>query len=529
MTTEGSPGVSFRAIAQSVGFLAGSAAGVQALGVVREVFVAAKIGLSAEYDALLIAFVLPTSLAAVLTAGAVTAMVPAYIEAREQRGRDDARRLAGAIGVWVAAAGLSVGLILAVFAPVVLVVSGPGLSDATRSTAVGFLHVLAPLVPVSAVSAVLYGVCQAEERFGAIGLSGFGGAVTTLAVTLIAWPRMELRALALGNLLGPVVAASILAISLARGSMLPSPRLWTTREELGAFFRHAAPLAASSAILQVNAIADRAVASIIGPGAVSALRYADVLVRTPIGAISPAWGTALYPSLVRVARDPGSALAKAVERSIRYVLAAFMPIAVLTMAVAPVAVSVGYGRGAFSADDVFRTAQPVATFAPLIVILMCYAPLTSALNARRRGRALLGGGVLNVIANLAFDIVLGLWLGAAGIALSSSLAALLVVVYFIRQVSRSEEGFSVALVLRTLVLALLGSLPIALPIAAACWLGAVPSGLIPGIGALVLFGIVGLLGYIVIAGRLGLEEARGVERVALDWIARHGRRKGISS
>ncbi len=520
MTAGGAPGLSFRTIGRSAAILTGAAAGVQVLGVVREVFVAAQVGLSPEYDALLVALILPTTLAGVLTAGTVTAMVPAYLEVRDNRSRDEARRLAGAIGSWVGLGGLLLWLSLEAFGSVAIAISGPGLGPATHNTAITYLHLVAPLAFVSAVSGVLYGVCQAEERFAAIAWSGIAGSAITLATTLALWPSLQLGALALGNLIGPIIGAVILLVSVVRASIAPRLTLWTSRRELTAFARHAAPLTVSSAILQINGIADRAIASLIAPGAVSALRYADVLVRTPIGAISPAWGTALYPSLVRVALEVGSGLSSATERSIRYVLALFVPVAALTVAVAPVAVAVGYGRGAFGSVDVVRTAQAVAAFAPLIVLLMCYPPLTGALNARRRGGVLLAAGLLSVCLNLALDVALGSWLGAAGVALSSSITALLVLAFFSWRLSRSETAFTLAPISRTLLLSTLASLPVAIPIAALSWSGIVPSGTIVGLAALLAFGIVGILGYLVVGVWLGLDEARALRQLGVAWNAR---------
>ena len=63
---------------------------------------------------------------------------------------------------------------------------------------------------------------------------------------------------------------------------MPVPRRDT---RLRSVAQHAAPLTFGFAILQINVIGDRAIASLIGPGAISTLRYADVLVRTPIGAL----------------------------------------------------------------------------------------------------------------------------------------------------------------------------------------------------------------------------------------------------
>ena len=106
---------------------------------------ASQVGLSPDYDALLIALILPTTLAGVLSAGAVTAMVPAYLEARDIRGREEARRLAGAIGFWVGLGGLVVWLLLEVLGPVAIAIAGPGLGPATRNTAITYLHLVAPL------------------------------------------------------------------------------------------------------------------------------------------------------------------------------------------------------------------------------------------------------------------------------------------------------------------------------------------------------------------------------------------------
>jgi putative peptidoglycan lipid II flippase len=526
VTANGGQGLSFRAIGRSALILTGAAAGGQLLGVVREVFVATNVGISLDYDALLIALVVPAALAGVLTSGTVTAMVPAYIQIRDNRGREEARRFAGSVGVWVGLGGLAAWLGLEVFGAVAIAIGGPGLGPVARDSALGYLHLVAPLAFVSGISGVLYGVCQAEERFAAIAWSGFAGSATTLATILGLWHWLQLGALALGSVAGPIVGASVLLASTMRGSITPRPTLWTSRDELTAFAHHAVPLTFSSAILQVNPVVDRAVASLLAPGAVSALRYADVLVRSPIGAISPAWGTALYPALVRAAQDTGAGLAAATERAIRYVLAVFVPVAVLTAAVAPVAVAVLYERGAFGALDVDRTARAVAAFAPLIVIVMCLPALTGAFNARRRGSVLLAGGSMNVLLNAVTDVAFGIWLGGAGVALSSSVTAMVVAAFFVWRLSELEERFALTPIVRTGLLALLASLLVAAPIAVLSWARLVPSGTIIALVALVAFGVVGILGYLIVALWLGLDEARAVVRLCLEWYAR---RRGAGS
>ncbi len=290
-------GISLASVGRSAAILTGATAAVQVLGIVQGLFLAARVGISTDFDALLIGLVLPATLGSVLTAGVSTALVPAYLEARTTRGTPDARRLAGTVLTWMTMAGFLVFVLLEVLAPVAVVITGPGLSEAGQEQAAAYLRFLAPSTIVAAISGILYAVCQAEELFATIAWSIFAGAAVGLATMLVLWDALNLWAYAVGTLVGPIVSLALLLVAAIRRGVAPRPHLVSRGLGLGAFARHAFPLTVSSAILQVNAIFDRAVASLLAPGAVSALRYGDTLVRVPTGAISPAWGAAIYPAL----------------------------------------------------------------------------------------------------------------------------------------------------------------------------------------------------------------------------------------
>jgi putative peptidoglycan lipid II flippase len=525
VTSEAGESLSLYSVGRSAVILTGGAAAVQALGIVRELFLAAQVGASAQLDALLIAMVLPISLPSVLTSGAVTALVPVYLAARSVDGVLEARRLAGIILVWVAIGGAGIWLSLAAFAGVVIALTGPGLSAAGRAEAVGFLQILAPIAFVTAISAILYAVCQAEQRFAAISAAGFAGSATTLATMLLLWDSLGLRALAVGSLIGPIVALAILLGDTIRVALVPLPGL-RPGGRLGPFVRHAAPLTAGAAVLQLNVVADRAVASLLGPGSVSVLRYADVLVRVPIGAIGPAWGSAIYPALVRsTLAGVADALALDTQRAIRFATAVTVPVAMLTAAVAPLAVRLAYGRGAFSVDALTLTAEAVATFAPLLLILMISPVLTGAHNARRRGRVLLIGAILNVVLNFILDIALGLSLGVIGVALSSSITSALVVAFFAWRLAILEAAFTLSPIARTMGLAVLASTPVTISAALLCWTGHAPSQVVPAIVVLLGIGILGMIGYLLAATWLGMEEPQTLARLAVGRLFR-GRSTG---
>jgi putative peptidoglycan lipid II flippase len=287
----------------------------------------------------------------------------------------------------------------------------------------------------------------------------------------------------------------------------------------------------SGGILEIRGIADRAVASLLGPGSVSALRYATVLIQ-PLTQIGPAWASVIYPRLVQSTLGaPGGSLATWADRMLRYAIVIFTPIAALTAAVAPLAVFVAYGRGAFTASDMSLTAGVLAAYAPIIVTLMMLPVLVGSHNARRRGRLMLMGGTVNVILNVVLDLALGFWLGAPGIALGTSIAEIVVVAIFVRALAHSADAFDLGPLVRTIALAFVAVAPAGIAVAVLAWSGFGARDTITGALVLAGFGVVGVLGYVAVASWLDLAPAREVikyvrERLRgiLPSVRRSGRR-----
>ena len=152
-----------------------------------------------------------------------------------------ARRLAGTVLTWVALAGAAVWLSLEAFAGFAIAITGPGLSAVGQTEAIRFLEVLAPVAFINAISAILFAVCQAEQRFFEISAASIAGTATTLLTMLLAWDSLGLQALAIGSLLGPIVMLAVLLGATLRASVAPLPG-FGSRGQLGPFLRHAAPL-----------------------------------------------------------------------------------------------------------------------------------------------------------------------------------------------------------------------------------------------------------------------------------------------
>jgi putative peptidoglycan lipid II flippase len=502
------PGPStIRKLGATAAVLAGVAALGQAFVVLREVYVAAGAGTSASLDALLVALVAPSIAVSLLSSSTQAALVPALIEVDAHRGRDAARRLAGVIVASVLGVAVLVALLIWLFAEAAIAVSGPGLSPASRETARDFVPILLPLVVLAPAGILLAAVGQVHGMFRAISASWVAGPVVALAVTVILWQSLGVTALALATTADAVATVVVLVVALAWRRHLPWPGRGVQRADVARFVQHAAPLAAGSSVLQLNLLADRAVASLFSTGAVSALRYGERIIRAPVSVLLPGWSTAVYPTIARsVGDEDRSAMGRTAAESLRFVIAVFMPLSVATAALAPVLVAFAYQRGAFDASATVTTAAVVAAFAPLILLWLVHPILNAAHNARRRGGLLARNAMLNAASNLALNLLFGSIMGVAGVALSTSVTGWTMVTILAIQLRNREPDFDLRGVARVAMKALGASLVPAIPIGFVAWI--VRPTLDLGGQFLFLAGatLIGATTYLWIARALGVRE-----------------------
>ena len=333
--------IALASVGRSAGLLAMAAALGQVFAFVRELFVAGQLGASARYDGLLVALVLPTIVAGLLAGGPGAALVPAFRRLERDDGLPAAKRFSGALFTWIFIAAT---MAMSTWAADewIAFLTGPGL-HADGAEAVEVTPIVAPMVVFLALSGVLTALCQTREAFDLIALGWLIGPVVSLVVTVTTWDRLDVEALALGLTVGSAATFLMVLIGAWRVGVAPRLRLRPPRDAHSGFLRHAGPLTASSAILQANLFGDRAVASLLSVGSVSALRYGEGLLRGPMGAIAPAWSTALYPALIKANDREDGGIGAASDRAIRYVLAVFVPLAVFAAVMAPWIVDVASG------------------------------------------------------------------------------------------------------------------------------------------------------------------------------------------
>jgi putative peptidoglycan lipid II flippase len=404
--------------------------GSRVLGFARDMLIAALLGAGPVADAFFVALKLPNLFRRLFGEGAFNAaFVPAFAGMLAAEGKEEARGFAAETAA-VMLLGLGVITVLGeIFMPQVLLVLAPGFSAIPEkfALAVTLTRITFPYLVLICITALLSGMLNGLDRFAAAAGAPVLFNLFLIAAMLWLGPFMptEGHALAWGVTASGIAQLGLLYWAVRRAGMgftLPRPRL-TPRVRV--LLRRMTPGLIGAGVTQLNLAVDVIIASLLPPGTVSVLYYADRVNQLPLGVIGAAVGTALLPLLSRQVRaGEAEAAIGTLNRALEYALFLTLPAALALIAAAFPVMDALFGRGAFSGESVRLSAGALAAYAiglPSFVLVKVVAP---GFFARGDTATPVKIGLVAVALNLALNLALMVPLGHLGPPLATSLAAM---------------------------------------------------------------------------------------------------------
>ncbi|GAA5111897.1 murein biosynthesis integral membrane protein MurJ [Alloalcanivorax gelatiniphagus] len=405
------------------------------LGLVRDVVLARLLGVSAGTDAFFVAFRIPNFLRRLFAEGAFNqAFVPVLSEYRT-RARDQGSlaatrllidRVAGTLGGTVALVTLA-GVL---GAPLLIWVFAPGFGDDPhkRALAVEMLRLTFPYLFFIALTAFAGSILNTWNRFAVpaftpvlLNLSLIGSAL--YLAPHFAEGRMAV-ALAWGVLIAGIVQLLFQLPFLARLSLMPVPRMAWRDPGVRRILRLMAPAMFGVSVSQINLLLDTVLASLLQTGSVTWLYYSDRLTELPLGVFAIAIGTVILPSLSgKHAGDDSRAFQRTLDWALRLVLLIGVPAALALAVIAEPLLATLFRHGEFTANDVLRSAESLRAYSAGLVAFMLIKVLAPGYFARQDTKTPVKIGVVAMVANMVFNLILVWPLQHAGLALATSLSA----------------------------------------------------------------------------------------------------------
>ncbi len=417
------------ALLRSVATVGGFTMLSRVLGFVRDILIAGFLGAGPVADAYVVAFRIPNLFRRLVAEGAFSAaFVPMFARRLEGDGQDAALSFANqAFAVMLAALFLFT-LAAEAAMPWVVLALAPGFAEDPDKFAltVDFTRIAFPYLTCMALVALLGGMLTAVGRFAAMSAAPVLLNLILISALLVGglvadapgWWLIWGIALAGFGQLAWLLAACVRAGLRIR---LVRPRLTA---EIRRLLKLMLPGVIGGGVTQINLLVGTIIATLIGPGAVSYLYYADRVYQLPLGVVGVAMGTALLPLLSRQLRAGDEAAAMtSLNRGLETALLLTVPAAAALMVMPWPVVSVLFERGAFDAGAADATAAALAAFAtglPAYVLVKVLAP---GFFAREDTVTPVRYAVVAMAANIGLSLALMAPLAHVGLAVATAVSA----------------------------------------------------------------------------------------------------------
>jgi putative peptidoglycan lipid II flippase len=326
------------------------------LGYARVAIQAWLFGVTAAMDAFILAFAVPSFLQVVLLSGPLSSVLVPTLSAQ----RHDQRGLSELFSSLLTACllvGLVVGVIAGIAAPALMRIAGPGLAPDVLALAVLLFRLMLPMLVLQALLSVCKGALNTLDSYGPPEYAGVLFNIVMIAAALLLTPYMGITSLALGASLGALAQVGMQFPFLRRCGVTYRPRL--------RFGTHLRPIIAlargaflGTIVVPLESLIDRALASLLFPGAVAALNYAFLLFMLPASLCVIPLSTVLLTDLADLYQQGHiQTVRRQTQRALRMMLLLTVPTALIGAVIATPLTRLVYEYGRFQATDTILTAQ----------------------------------------------------------------------------------------------------------------------------------------------------------------------------
>jgi putative peptidoglycan lipid II flippase len=379
-----------------------------------------------------VAFRIPNLLRDLFAEGALSAaFVPTFARVETEEGRERAYLLANRVlGGVLVVVGALVALMIT-FAPQIVAGLATGFDTNKAAITAQLAQVMAPFLLLVSVAAIAMGMLNAQEHFSAPAIApalfNFAAIATGILLFVLgADPRTTVLGWSIGTLCGGALQAAVQFPPLWKLGYRPWPRFFGNLADpsLRRMLRLMAPATFGLSAVQINIVVNTQFASQL-PGANAWLSYAFRLMYLPIGIFGVAVATVAGAAMARRAAERDLAgLKEHLAQGLRQVAFLTLPSTIGLVVLAEPIIRVIYQHRAFTARDTAATALALKGYAIGLFAYSSVKVAASAFYALERARVPLIGSAAAVATNIIFNALTFRTLGVVGLALGTSLGAI---------------------------------------------------------------------------------------------------------
>ena len=416
---------------------------IKLLGLIKQSVLAAYCGASSETDAFFIATGIITQLCVVIFSAISVSLLTIHTNTLVKEGRQKSNELInGVLRVFIPIS-FGISILFFIGVPIAAKVFAPSYSIEELSVLSHYIRIMSCAFMLWCYYLIINVVLETDKRF----LPGRGQAffqnLFLIISALFLYKKFGMAVLVYGFLLSGLAECVLVTFCARKQFKLVFHKI-NVSAETRELVKLSVPLIIGSAIYELNDIVDKQISTGLGTGNVSYLTYGGTINEIVTGVVVASVSTVLFSHFATwIAEGNTEEVGANLRRAIEYLTLIILPIMVMCIIAGDQIVAILYGRGNFGSDDVWSTYGVVIGYSLGFVFQAARANLVKVYYAFQDTKRPMINGALSVGINIVLSILLSRAIGAAGIALSTSIAMLIVAALLLKDIKQYLPNFSI--------------------------------------------------------------------------------------
>jgi putative peptidoglycan lipid II flippase len=394
-------------------------------GFAREITLSYLYGASNISDAYIISTTIPRVIFGFVTVGIVAGFIPIYSKVFEKKGGKEANAFTNNLINTLFAIITVIIIIALLFTDRIVRVFASGFDDETFKIAVDFTQISLFALYFAALVSIFTGYLQIKNNYIIPPLIGLPFNIIII-ISLFISTKINILALPLGFVIA-IASQFFFMIYPIRKTGYNYKKIFNIKDKYlinMAFISF--PIILGISVNQINILVDRTIASQIAIGGISALNYASTLNEFVQGIFVISIVTVLYPMISKMAvKNEMDGLKRSLSRAITGINLLVLPATTVSMVFSVPIVTVLFGRGAFDFQAISMTSYAFFYYSIGMIGFGLREVLSRAFYSMQDTKTPMLNAAIGMVLNIILNIILSKYLGIGGLALATSIAAII--------------------------------------------------------------------------------------------------------
>lgn len=411
------------------------------LGFIRDMLIANNFGAGVYTDAYNIAVSIPETIFTLVGLAISTAFLPMLSKIRAKKGQGEMYDFANNVINILFIISLILFALTSVFTKEIVYIFK--FSEETRIIATGLLRITLINILFLSINACFTALLQVNEDFVIPSILGLFFNLPMILYLLL-FKNYDILGLTIANVIGNFFRVAVQLPSLVTHGYKYKFLINFNDKRLKEIVILIIPVIIGAGANSLNLVVDKYIASSLSEGSVSALDYAQKLIIFINTIITSSVTSVAYPLMANMRNsDDKIGFLNMLKRSVVYLAILLIPITIGIAIFSKDIVKIVYARGKFDEYAVYITSFALLGYGFGIFFTGIRDILNSTLFTMGKTKVTTFNGIIGVIINIIFSIVLSKYIGIMGIALASVIAMAVTAILLFRSIILIEKGLIV--------------------------------------------------------------------------------------